>query len=103
MLLFERLAVVPSQRPHYLVFTSWMRSTPQIDAGPVTLLNWSFPRKDIPRSHQATQIALALREEVADLQAAGCRILQVDEPALREGLPLKAARWGAYLDWATSA
>jgi 5-methyltetrahydropteroyltriglutamate--homocysteine methyltransferase len=71
--------------------------------GPVTILNWSFPRKDILRSTQAFQIALALRQEVADLEAAGCVILQVDEPALREGLPLKPSRWDSYLDWATAA
>jgi len=71
--------------------------------GPCTILNWSFPRKDLPRSAQAYQVALALREEVADLEAAGCVILQVDEPAIREGLPLKAERWDAYLDWATKA
>lgn len=71
--------------------------------GPVTILNWSFPRKDIPRSAQAFQIALALRQEVADLEVAGCHILQVDEPALREGLPLKTERWAKYLDWATAA
>ncbi|KAL4539572.1 hypothetical protein Ndes2437B_g02062 [Nannochloris sp. 'desiccata'] len=71
--------------------------------GPVTILNWSFPRKDILRSTQAFQIALALREEVADLENAGCVILQVDEPALREGLPLKPSRWDSYLVWATAA
>jgi 5-methyltetrahydropteroyltriglutamate--homocysteine methyltransferase len=71
--------------------------------GPVTILNWSFPRKDILRSTQAFQIALALRAEVADLESAGCVILQVDEPALREGLPLKPSRWASYLDWATAA
>lgn len=71
--------------------------------GPVTILNWSFPRKDVSRSVQAFQIALALRNEVSDLEKAGCRILQVDEPALREGLPLKMCRWEAYLDWATAA
>jgi 5-methyltetrahydropteroyltriglutamate--homocysteine methyltransferase len=71
--------------------------------GPVTILNWSFPRKDVSRSVQAFQIALALRDEVNDLEKSGCRILQVDEPALREGLPLKMCRWEAYLDWATAA
>lgn len=69
----------------------------------MTILNWSFPRKDIPRSRQASQIALALRGEVADLETAGCRIIQVDEPALREGLPLKHARWEGYLDWSVAA
>ncbi len=71
--------------------------------GPVTILNWSFPRPDISRAAQAGQIAAAMREEVADLQAAGCRVIQVDEPALREGLPLKRERWAAYLAWATDA
>lgn len=66
--------------------------------GPVTILNWSFPRKDIPRSHQAYQIALALRQEVTDLEDAGCRVLQMDEPAIREGLPLKTERWKDYLN-----
>ena len=69
----------------------------------MTILNWSFPRKDLLRSAQAFQIALALRQEVADLEAAGCQILQVDEPAVREGLPLKPARWESYLNWATAA
>ncbi|KAK9846062.1 hypothetical protein WJX84_008883 [Apatococcus fuscideae] len=71
--------------------------------GPVTILNWSFPRKDITRQAQAFQIALALREEVADLEKAGCRVIQVDEPALREGLPLKTDRWQPYLAWAVEA
>lgn len=71
--------------------------------GPVTILNWSFPRADISRREQAFQIALALREEVADLEAAGARIIQVDEPALREGLPLKPERWSEYLSWAVDA
>ena len=71
--------------------------------GPVTILNWSFPRKDITRQAQAFQLALALRDEVADLEKAGCRVIQVDEPALREGLPLKRERWASYLDWAVDA
>ncbi|GJD12696.1 5-methyltetrahydropteroyltriglutamate--homocysteine methyltransferase [Galdieria sulphuraria] len=71
--------------------------------GPVTILNWSFPRKDIPRKQQALQIALALRDEVADLEKAGCAIIQMDEPALREGLPLKKERWNEYLDWAVKS
>ncbi len=68
--------------------------------GPVTILNWSYPRADVPRHVIAYQIALALRDEIADLEAAGGRAIQVDEPALREGLPLKPARWDAYLTWA---
>ncbi|KAL6745237.1 cobalamin-independent methionine synthase [Haematococcus lacustris] len=71
--------------------------------GPVTILNWSFPRRDISRRAQALQLALALREEVAALEAAGCTVVQVDDPALREGLPLKAERWQGYLGWAVDA
>lgn len=71
--------------------------------GPVTMINWSFPRADLPRREQAMQIALALRDEVADLEAAGAAMVQVDEPALREGLPLKSARWNEYLSWAVDS
>ncbi|MDX1755256.1 MAG: 5-methyltetrahydropteroyltriglutamate--homocysteine S-methyltransferase [Marinobacter sp.] len=68
--------------------------------GPVTILQWSFVRDDQPRETTCRQIALALRDEVADLETAGIRIIQVDEPALREGLPLKRSHWGGYLRWA---
>jgi 5-methyltetrahydropteroyltriglutamate--homocysteine methyltransferase len=71
--------------------------------GPVTILNWSFVRVDIPRREVALQLALALRQEIADLEAAGARVIQVDEPALREGLPLKPERWNEYLEWAVDA
>lgn len=71
--------------------------------GPITILQWSFVRNDIPRRQTAWQIALALRDEVKDLETAGIRIIQVDEPALREGLPLRRADWPAYLDWAVNA
>ncbi|MEE9216136.1 MAG: 5-methyltetrahydropteroyltriglutamate--homocysteine S-methyltransferase [Anaerolineales bacterium] len=71
--------------------------------GPVTILNWSYTRTDIPHKDVAFQLALALREEISDLEAAGARVIQVDEPALREGLPLKQARWDEYLDWAVEA
>ncbi|MES2018776.1 MAG: 5-methyltetrahydropteroyltriglutamate--homocysteine S-methyltransferase [Pseudomonadota bacterium] len=71
--------------------------------GPVTILQWSFVRDDQPRSLTALQIALAMRHEVADLEAAGVKIIQIDEPALREGLPLRRARWDEYLEWATRA
>ncbi len=71
--------------------------------GPVTILNWSYPRTDIQRQEQAFQIALALRDEIADLEVAGAQIIQVDEPALREGLPLKPERWHEYLSWAVDA
>ena len=68
--------------------------------GPVTILNWSFPRADISRELQCNQLSLALRDEVIDLEKAGIKAVQVDEPALREGLPLRKADWQAYLDWA---
>src|SRR6266704_306825 len=71
--------------------------------GPVTILQWSFVRNDQPRSETAKQIALAIRDEVIDLEAAGIRVIQIDEPALREGLPLRRADWAAYLDWAVNA
>ena len=71
--------------------------------GPITILHWSFARDDQPRSVTALQIALAMRAEVADLQVAGIGIIQIDEPALREGLPLRRARWDDYLAWATRA
>ncbi|MCP1366215.1 5-methyltetrahydropteroyltriglutamate--homocysteine S-methyltransferase, partial [Halomonas sp. BBD48] len=68
--------------------------------GPVTILQWSFVRDDQSREATCRQIALALRDEVADLEAAGIGIIQIDEPALREGLPLRQAEWQRYLDWA---
>ncbi|MGE7988128.1 5-methyltetrahydropteroyltriglutamate--homocysteine S-methyltransferase [Lysinibacillus fusiformis] len=71
--------------------------------GPVTILNWSFVRDDISRKDVAYQIALALRTEVEALETAGISIIQVDEPALREGLPLRKEECGAYLDWAVNA
>lgn len=71
--------------------------------GPVTMLMWSFPREDISREQQARQLALAIRDEVCDLEAAGIRIVQIDEAAFREGLPLRRAAWKDYLDWAVDA
>ncbi|HEX7817480.1 5-methyltetrahydropteroyltriglutamate--homocysteine S-methyltransferase [Dyella sp.] len=68
--------------------------------GPVTVLQWSFVRDDQPRSDTCLQIALALRDEVLDLETAGIGVIQIDEPALREGLPLRRTDWHAYLDWA---
>ena len=68
--------------------------------GPVTMLQWSFVRDDLPRETVCRQIALALRDEVHDLEAAGIRVIQIDEPALREGLPLRRADWPSYLAWA---
>ncbi|HXF96782.1 MAG TPA: 5-methyltetrahydropteroyltriglutamate--homocysteine S-methyltransferase [Gemmatimonadales bacterium] len=71
--------------------------------GPVTILQWSFVRDDQPRAETARQLALAIRDEVADLEAAGIRVIQIDEPALREGMPLRRADWAGYLDWAVNA
>lgn len=71
--------------------------------GPVTILNWSFVRDDQPRADTCLQIALAIRDEVQDLEKAGLTVIQIDEPALREGLPLKKDEWQAYLDWAVRA
>lgn len=71
--------------------------------GPVTMLQWSFVRNDQPRSETCTQIALAIRDEVIDLEKAGINIIQIDEAALREGLPLRKADWQYYLNWAVKA
>ncbi|MCU1759779.1 5-methyltetrahydropteroyltriglutamate--homocysteine S-methyltransferase [Pseudomonas sp. 14P_8.1_Bac3] len=71
--------------------------------GPVTMLMWSFPREDVSRKVQAQQLALALRDEVVDLETAGIKIVQIDEAAFREGLPLRRAHWQEYLDWAVEA
>jgi len=71
--------------------------------GPVTILNWSFVREDQPRSVSCKQLALAIREEVLDLEQAGVRVIQIDEAALREGLPLRKAQWRKYLNWAVES
>lgn len=71
--------------------------------GPVTILQWSFVRDDQPRSETCKQIALAIRDEVVDLEKAGIRIIQIDEPAIREGLPLRRTDWQNYLKWAVEA
>jgi 5-methyltetrahydropteroyltriglutamate--homocysteine methyltransferase len=78
----------------------WMKG---MLTGPVTMLQWSFVRDDLPREQVALQLALALRDEVQDLEAAGIALIQIDEPAFREGLPLRRADWPAYLAWAARA
>ena len=70
--------------------------------GPVTILQWSFVRDDQPRSTTCRQIGLAIRDEVVDLEAAGIKVIQIDEPAIREGLPLRKDRWNEYLEWAVN-
>jgi 5-methyltetrahydropteroyltriglutamate--homocysteine methyltransferase len=72
-------------------------------SGPLTMLFWSFVRDDLPKMDVALQLALALRDEVVDLEAAGIKVIQIDEPTIREGLPLKKADWPEYLDWAVRA
>lgn len=71
--------------------------------GPVTILNWSFPRSDVSRKQQAMQISLAIQDEISDLEAAGCSVIQVDEPALREAMPMRQAKKQEYLDWAVDS
>jgi 5-methyltetrahydropteroyltriglutamate--homocysteine methyltransferase len=71
--------------------------------GPVTILQWSFVRDDQPRRETCRQIALAIRDEVIDLERAGVKMIQIDEAALREGLPIRKAEWQAYLGWAVDA
>lgn len=78
----------------------WMKG---MLTGPVTILQWSFVRNDQPRSETCTQIALAIRDEVIDLEKAGIKVIQIDEPAIREGLPLRKENWQDYLNWAVKA
>nr|BEK70176.1 5-methyltetrahydropteroyltriglutamate--homocysteine S-methyltransferase [Kitasatospora purpeofusca] len=97
-------------RPHPMT-VDWFRFAQDLTdrpvkgmlTGPVTMLAWSFVRDDQPLGETAWQVALALRDEVTDLEAAGAAVVQVDEPALRETLPLRAADRPAYLDWATES
>ncbi len=71
--------------------------------GPITILQWSFVRNDQPRSDTCRQIALAIRDEAVDLEQAGIHVIQIDEPAIREGLPLRKADWETYLNWAVES
>ncbi|NLG77814.1 MAG: 5-methyltetrahydropteroyltriglutamate--homocysteine S-methyltransferase, partial [Xanthomonadaceae bacterium] len=94
-------------RPHPMT-VAWSRYAQSLTkrpmkgmlTGPVTILQWSFVRDDQPRSETCKQIGLAIRDEVADLEGAGIAVIQIDEPALREGLPLRRAEWDDYLKWA---
>lgn len=76
---------------------------PWTSHSPVTILAWSFPRIDVSREVQSRQLALALRDEVVDLEKAGIFAIQVDEPAIREGMPLRKADWDEYLLWAVDS
>ena len=98
------------QRPHAMT-VEWIQYAQSLTdkpvkgmlTGPVTILNWSFVRDDQPRSVSCRQIALAIREEVRDLERAGVDIIQIDEAALREGMPLRRSGWKEYLDWAVES
>lgn len=97
-------------RPAPMTVAWWRFAQDQTDkpmkamlTGPVTILNWSFVRDDQPRAASCRQIALAIRDEVLDLEAAGAAIVQIDEAALREGLPLRRSEWQHYLDWAVES
>jgi 5-methyltetrahydropteroyltriglutamate--homocysteine methyltransferase len=99
---------VSRPRPMTVAWTQYAQSLTKhimkgMLTGPVTMLQWSFVRDDQPRSETCRQIALAIRDEVADLEKAGIRIIQIDEPAIREGLPLRKAEWKEYLQWAVDA
>ena len=96
---------VSRPRPMTVAWSSYAQSLTKrpmkgMLTGPVTMVQWSFVRDDIPRDETCRQIALTLRDEVVDLEKAGIRIIQIDEPAFREGLPLRKADWKTYLDWA---
>ncbi len=99
---------VSRPRPMTVEWTAYAQSLTQrpmkgMLTGPITILQWSFVRDDQPRADTALQIALAIRDEVADLEAAGIAVIQIDEPAIREGLPLRRAQWRDYLAWAARA
>ncbi|MBL0740328.1 5-methyltetrahydropteroyltriglutamate--homocysteine S-methyltransferase [Chryseolinea lacunae] len=99
---------VSRPKPMTVAWTKYAQSlTPKpvkgMLTGPVTILQWSFVRDDQPRSETAFQIALAIRDEVVDLERAGIKVIQIDEPAIREGLPLRRAEWQQYLQWAVKA
>ena len=99
---------VKRPRPMTVAWSTYAQSLTQrpmkgMLTGPITILQWSFVRDDQPRSETARQISLAIRDEVIDLEAAGIKVIQIDEPALREGLPLRRSDWPAYLEWAGEA
>jgi 5-methyltetrahydropteroyltriglutamate--homocysteine methyltransferase len=99
---------VSRREPMTVAWTSYAQSLTDrpvkgMLTGPVTMMQWSFVRDDQPRDQTCRQIALAIRDEVADLEAAGIAIVQIDEPALREGLPLHSEDWPEYLSWAVAA
>jgi 5-methyltetrahydropteroyltriglutamate--homocysteine methyltransferase len=99
---------VERKKPMTVYYTQYAQSLTQklvkgMLTGPVTILQWSFVRNDQPRSETCTQIAFAIRDEVTDLEKAGIKIIQIDEPAIREGLPLRKENRAEYLNWAVRA
>ena len=104
-ILFGDVARPRAMTVDWTVFAQGLTTKPMkgMLTGPITILQWSFVRDDQARATTALQIALAIRDEVADLEHAGIAIIQIDEPAIREGLPLRRAQWPAYLEWAARA
>ena len=99
---------VSRPQPMTVAWSSYAQSLTKLPmkgmlTGPITMLFWSFVRDDQPKADTCTQIGLALRDEVVDLQNAGIKVIQIDEPAIREGLPLRRADWAEYLKWAVNA
>ncbi|WP_308993532.1 5-methyltetrahydropteroyltriglutamate--homocysteine S-methyltransferase [Mariniflexile litorale] len=99
---------VSREKPMTVAWSTYAQSLTNIPVkgmltGPVTILQWSFVRNDQPRATTCNQIALAIRDEVVDLEKNGLKIIQIDEPAIREGLPLRKEDWNHYLNWAVKA
>ncbi|MEY4683675.1 MAG: hypothetical protein RLZ25_134 [Pseudomonadota bacterium] len=104
-ILFGDISRPKAMTVEWIIYAQTLTSKPMkaMLTGPVTILNWSFVRDDQPRSTSCKQLALAIREEVLDLEKAGIRVIQIDEAALREGLPLRKSQWKDYLDWAVES
>ena len=104
-ILFGDVERIEAMTVHWSKFAQAQTKKPMkgMLTGPITILQWSFVRNDQPRAETARQIALGIREEVRDLEAAGVSVIQVDEPALREGLPLRRGDWAQYLRWSVDA
>ncbi|MFL9911142.1 5-methyltetrahydropteroyltriglutamate--homocysteine S-methyltransferase [Paraburkholderia sp. RL17-337-BIB-A] len=104
-ILFGDISRPKAMTVEWIIYAQSLTSKPMkgMLTGPVTILNWSFVRDDQPRSVSCYQLALAIREEVLDLEKAGLRVIQIDEAALREGLPLRQSQWQEYLDWAVQS
>jgi len=104
-ILFGDISRPKAMTVHWIKYAQSLTDRPMkgMLTGPVTILNWSFVRDDQPRSLSCQQLALAIRDEVQDLEAAGIDIIQIDEAALREGLPLRRSQWAEYLAWAVES